>query len=125
MIFPHFPVALISLIAILPTPDKPVLSDNNFEPYHQQIAGTSLSFGLAPIPKGEFIMGSSPRDNAAQPDEFPAHKVALDAFWMGTHEITWDIFEVFLDKNLEASRSELALPDEVDGISRPPPLIWT
>jgi len=119
MVLPHFLSTLVALIALFPFPDNTAASHNNFEPYRQHIPGSDLSFSLVPIPKGEFVMGSSAKDSHAEPDEFPAHKVALDAFWMGTHEISWDIFELYLDKNLEASLSETALPEALDGITRP------
>src|SRR5690606_8639901 len=42
-----------------------------------------------------------------------------DAFWMGSHEVTWDVLELFLDKNHEAAITENAIPAEVDGLTRP------
>lgn len=86
----------------------------NFEPYTQAIPDTNLSFDLVPIPGGTFIMGGGDAQ-----DEQPAHPVELSPFWMGTHEITWDIFELFLDKNFEEAIAEKPLPAEVDGLSRP------
>ena len=32
----------------------------------------------------------------ARPDEQPQHKVRLDAFWMQTHEVTWDSYLMFM-----------------------------
>ncbi|MGY6745055.1 MAG: formylglycine-generating enzyme family protein [Cecembia sp.] len=85
-----------------------------FKPYTQVIPGTNLSFDLVPIPEGSFLMGGGGAE-----DELPAHQVELSPFWMGTHEITWDIFELFLDKNFEEAITEKPLPVEVDGLSRP------
>lgn len=96
---------------------EPVQQD--FKPYQQKVTDTSLSFGMTPIPAGEFVMGSSAGDENAQKDELPAHKVQLEAFWMGTHEIPWDIYELFLDKIFEADNSEKEIPAEVDGLTRP------
>lgn len=87
---------------------------NDFKPYSQKIPDTALSFGMVPIPGGVFEMGST-----AANDEMPVHKVELSPFWMGTHEITWDIFELFLDKNFELAVSEKPLSPQVDGLSRP------
>lgn len=112
-------VPLILLIGNTPLLDKTFTDSADFEPYQQKIPDTALSIGMAPIPAGEFVMGSSSGDQGAQPDEFPSHKVKIDAFWMGTHEITWDIYELFLDKNHEASISGKDLPAEVDGLTRP------
>jgi len=87
-----------------------------FEPYNQEIPGTQVSFEMETIPAGEFFMGSESGDF---PDERPLHKVTLDAFWMGAHEVTWDAFELFLDKNYELAISETPLSEEVDGLTRP------
>ncbi|WP_154856104.1 formylglycine-generating enzyme family protein [Cyclobacterium xiamenense] len=86
-----------------------------FEPYTQEIPGTGKSFSLVPIPEGSFRMGS----NAGDPDESPVHEVKIDPFWMASHEVTWDLFELFLDKGFEASTSEGPLTPEVDGLTRP------
>lgn len=109
-------LVMLGLVPVLDTKEKP---KQEFELYQQKISGTSLSFGMTPIPAGEFIMGSSPSDKATRQDELPSHKVYVDAFWMGTHEITWDIYELFQDKDYEADISENAIPAEVDGLTRP------
>lgn len=87
-----------------------------FEAYTQKIPGTEVTFDMAPIPAGTFLMGS---DNSAFPDQNPAHEVKLDAFWMGVHEVTWDAFEIFLDKHYEQSVTEGGVPERVDGLTRP------
>jgi formylglycine-generating enzyme required for sulfatase activity len=87
-----------------------------FEAYTQKIPGTQVTFDMTPIPEGEFLMGN---DNSNNQDEKPAHKVKLDAFWMGTHEVTWEAFELFLDKNYELAISEEPIGEIVDGLSRP------
>ena len=86
-----------------------------FVSYSQKIPDSGQSFGMVPIPGGKFMMGSE----GNLPDESPVHEVEISPFWMGTHEITWDIFELFLDKNYEIAIAEKALPAQVDGLSRP------
>ncbi len=85
------------------------------KPYVQEINGTKLSFSMQPVPAGEFTMGSS-KGNA---DEKPVHKVKISAFWMGTHEVTWDLYEAFLYKDYETSHSIGAVPANVDAVTRP------
>jgi formylglycine-generating enzyme required for sulfatase activity len=76
------------------------------------IPNTTISYGMAPIAAGDFVMGSS-----AKPDEQPQHKVHVDAFWMQTHEVTWDEYRLFMFAN---QAGEIAHKDEtVDGVSRP------
>jgi sulfatase modifying factor 1 len=86
----------------------------DFVPYTQGIQDSNLSFDMVPIPGGFFEMGSE-----LEKDEQPVHQVEISPFWMGTHEVTWDIFELFLDKNFEASIAEKPLPVQIDGLSRP------
>ncbi|MFO7824265.1 MAG: SUMF1/EgtB/PvdO family nonheme iron enzyme [Cyclobacterium sp.] len=87
----------------------------SFDPYQQEIPDTGLSFGMVPIPEGTFKMGNS----TGEPDERPVHEVEIAPFWMASHEVTWDLFELFLDKGFEESISEGPLNPEVDGLSRP------
>ncbi|MFD2199964.1 formylglycine-generating enzyme family protein [Shivajiella indica] len=85
-----------------------------FEPYTQEIPDSKQTFQMVPIPGGTFKMGSF-----SQEDEQPVHEVEISPFWMGAHEITWDIFELFLDKNYEQAIADKPLPAHVDGLSRP------
>ncbi|MGY0035961.1 formylglycine-generating enzyme family protein [Pedobacter sp. NJ-S-72] len=43
----------------------------------------------------------------------------LDAFWMGTFELTWDLYEPFLYKDYETSHSTGPVPANVDAVTRP------
>ena len=76
---------------------------------------TTVSYTMAPIPAGEFLMGST--GAAAKPDELPQRKVSLGAFWMQTYEVTWDAYLLFMFAD---QAKELDHPDDVvDAISRP------
>jgi formylglycine-generating enzyme required for sulfatase activity len=76
-----------------------------FVAYRVTIPHTTVAFEMAPIPAGEFSMGQ------------PPHRVRLDAFWMQTHEVTWDEFHLFMFAN---QANEKAGEDKaVDAISRP------
>lgn len=90
------------------------LSFDQFEPYTQEIPDSKQLFQMVPIPGGTFSMGGSYLE-----DEQPVHQVEISPFWMGANEITWDIFELFLDKNYEEAIAEKPLPVQVDGLSRP------
>jgi formylglycine-generating enzyme len=87
-----------------------------FDPYTQKIPGTPVAFDMAPIPGGSFLMGSN---NPEFPDQNPAHEVQIAPFWMGTHEVTWDAFELFLDKHYEETMTEGGVEPRVDGLTRP------
>ncbi|MGH2622948.1 MAG: formylglycine-generating enzyme family protein, partial [Sphingobacterium sp.] len=87
------------------------------ERYTQKIEGTTLEFSMEAIPAGEFKMGST---TSANDDEKPVHSVKIDPFWMGTYEVTWNIFEPFLYKDFELTKStDGKIPAEVDAVTRP------
>lgn len=83
--------------------------------YTVTIPNTTVAYGMAPIPAGEFQMGSGAP--GAKPDEQPVHAVRLDAFWMQTHEVTWDSYLMFMFAD---QAQETTNPDAVvDALSRP------
>jgi formylglycine-generating enzyme len=90
-----------------------------FDFYREEIPGTKVVFNMTPIPAGTFIMGTTVQEEGHLEDEYPQRKVKIDAFWMGTHEVTWDIYEMFLDKEYERSISDLLLSEKIDGLTRP------
>jgi formylglycine-generating enzyme required for sulfatase activity len=89
-------------------------ADASFTTYEQKIPGTTVSFKMIAIPAGSFLMGSRENEKGHQPDEGPATKVTLSAFWMEEHEVTYDEYVLFLDE----SRDPGSLPD---GVTRPSP----
>jgi formylglycine-generating enzyme required for sulfatase activity len=100
--------------------------DSDFEPYVQDIADTKQSFEMIPIPGGTFLMGSPENEEHHKADEGPVHEVELEPFYMSKYEITWDIYEVFMDKEGISfgwgdQQAMASLKDEVDAITRPSP----
>lgn len=75
------------------------------EKYTQEITGSNLVIEMVSIPKGSFTMGSSENDKHHNMDEMPAHKVAIDAFWMSTYEITWDLYNLFVNRAIDAIKN--------------------
>ncbi len=86
---------------------SPQLDD--FESYSQEISGSKQNILMMPISGGTFIMGSE----TGKSDESPAHKVAVDDFWMGAYEITWDQYQLFADRNIDAD-TDPGRDDEVN-----------
>jgi formylglycine-generating enzyme required for sulfatase activity len=80
--------------------------------YKVTIPNTTVTYGMTPVPAGEFLMGS-----AGPGDAQPQHKVRLDAFWMQTHEVTWDSYLMFMfaDQAKETDHADAI----VDALSRP------
>ncbi|HEV8541819.1 MAG TPA: SUMF1/EgtB/PvdO family nonheme iron enzyme [Verrucomicrobiae bacterium] len=94
------------------------------KPYKMTIPGTDVSFEMAPIPGGEFVMGSPENEPGHKPDESPQHKVKIDPFWMGKCEITWNEYELFMFPEEEKKKRVMRKSDPsihvlADAVSRP------
>lgn len=71
--------------------------------------GSEVSFTLVPVPAGTFTMGSPATEAKREEDEGPVREVAIEAFYMTETEVTWDLFELFTDKD---KRAKLTYTDE-------------
>lgn len=91
-------------------------AQNNHERYVQELTGMDLEFSMEAIPGGTFFMGSN---NSDKEDEKPVRQVELEPFWMSTYEVTWDLYEPFIYKDLEQAIATDELPSEVDAVTRP------
>ncbi len=100
---------IISLL-ILSVPVKA----QDFKPYDQPISGSDIVIKMVPVSAGEFSMGSPTSEKGRKTEEGPQKKVKVDAFWMGTYEITFDQYDIFADE--EKDKEPVA-----DAITRPSP----
>ena len=96
-------------------------SDVGFEEYIDSIASTDVSFSMIPIPAGEFLLGSPKDEVNRKEDEGPQKKIQLDAFWMMETEMTWDLFELFIDreKSVTVGYSSDKSKINADAVTRP------
>ncbi len=69
--------------------------------YAQQIPETKYSLEMVFIEGGTFKMGSTETEKGRSNDEGPQHPVEIDDFWIGKYEISWDIYKLFLDRQIE------------------------
>ena len=51
---------------------------------------------LVVVPAGEFLMGSDRRDDESDDDERPRHRVRVERFALGVHEVTKDEYGAFV-----------------------------
>jgi formylglycine-generating enzyme required for sulfatase activity len=65
--------------------------------YSAKVPQTDFSYDMIALPGGEFLMGSPANEAGRRPDEGPQIRVRLQPFWMGKHEVTWDLYQLFLD----------------------------
>ena len=84
------------------------------------IPGTEVSFDMQYLSGGEYLMGSSESEVGRNEDEGPQHMVAVDAFWIGIHEVTFEEFNVFREKELDLPSDDQPEWD-ADIIARPSP----
>jgi len=92
--------------------------------YTNTIVGTEVSYALVPIPAGQFTMGSSMGEKGRDTNEGPQRVVKISPFWMGTHEITWNEFELFMyideeKKFKDRIKSDAAIDKISEGVARP------
>lgn len=85
----------------------------DFKPYTTTIPGSSVSFSMTPIQAGSFTMGSSAVEKGRGEDEGPQKTVNIDAFWMGTKEVTHDEFLLYFNDESTSRNSD------VDAVTRP------
>ncbi|MEJ7780490.1 MAG: formylglycine-generating enzyme family protein [Daejeonella sp.] len=82
--------------------------------YIQDIPGATSKFEMRAIPAGEFKMGSPDTERGHKSDEGPVRRVKISPFWMSSHEITWDIYEMFVYEDYDQTKNL-----GVDAITRP------
>jgi formylglycine-generating enzyme required for sulfatase activity len=88
-------IALAVVTATARTPQSAAL-----QPYTESLAGTTVSFEMVPVPAGTITVDGKP--------------VAVQAFYIGRSEVTWDLYDVFALK-LDAPKDTGA----ADAIARP------
>jgi formylglycine-generating enzyme required for sulfatase activity len=83
------------LAVILLTAFSSQLTAQTLKAYEQELPGSSIKFKMVPIPAGTFVIGSPSTESGREEDEGPQKKIAISAFWMAEHEVTfseWDVF---------------------------------
>lgn len=104
--------------------NSPEATQADMKAYTNTIPGTEVTYAMTPIPGGEFTMGSPESEAEHKRDESPQHKVKISPFWMGTYEVTWDQFLLFVypddEKKLrETHPTDAALNQLTDAVTRP------
>ena len=79
------------------------------EYFTETLLGTDHSLDLVFVKGGSFTMGSSKSEVGHFGDEGPQHEVAVDAFWMGQFEITWDLYNLFVSRELDVYQVKKSL----------------
>lgn len=112
-------------IAVMVFIQKLHSQDNPIKNYDQKISGTDLVIEMVAIPAGTFTMGSPEMEIGRKADEGPQRKVHIDAFWMSKFEITWDLYNLYVNRKIdvvvqEAKGKEVLTDiDAISGATRP------
>lgn len=104
----------------------PVFAQIDKKNYVQKVVDGDKSIVMVYIEGGRFQMGSKDGQWAASPDEYPQHEVQVSPFWMSEVEITWDLYNLFVSRELDDKPvlkergNEIHLaPDAVTGATKP------
>jgi len=92
--------------------------------YTQEISGTMQSIEMVFVEGGTFTMGSDDTEKGRYVDEGPQHTVAIDDFWIGKFEITWDLYQLFVERKIDGMASyqgDNEVEIKVDAISKATP----
>ncbi|MEH6681451.1 MAG: SUMF1/EgtB/PvdO family nonheme iron enzyme [Sediminicola sp.] len=102
------------------TEPSPSVAEN--EIYVDTVPFTDVKFKMVLVPAGRFFMGSPSSELGRKEDEGPRRQVEIDSFWMGTYEVTWDLFELFFKENKNLFQNiDREKRSEIDAITRPSP----
>ncbi|HUF07821.1 MAG TPA: formylglycine-generating enzyme family protein [Rhodothermales bacterium] len=106
-----------------PSPDRPEAAGPGIgSTFVDTIPGSGVSFEMAYMAGGTFLIGSPETEAGRDPDEGPQRVVSIDPFWIGVREVTWDEFDVFRRRELDSDTT--ATSDSTfsaDAVARPSP----
>ena len=88
--------------------------DYSFLQYNQKIAGKDYGLEMVPIESGNFIMGSPNEEENRKLDEGPQHVVAVDSFWIAKYETTWDLYQLFMLREIDSDQPVFSTENEVN-----------
>ncbi|TAE47338.1 MAG: formylglycine-generating enzyme family protein [Bacteroidetes bacterium] len=90
--------------------------------YTESIPGTAVRFDMVFVPAGKVSIGTPDSEEGHEADESPQRQVALDSFWMGRFEVTYDMYDIFRDKKKDNDTTRRAqTPFKADAVTRPSP----
>ncbi len=84
------------------------------ESYEEKLNGVNHNISMVFIEGGSFIMGSPKTEVGHFGDEGPEHEVEIAPFWMGQYEITWDLYNLFVTRELDGNQIDKNSTNEVN-----------
>ncbi len=91
------------------------------ESYIETIKGTEATLPMVFINGGTFNMGSPMSEEGRLSEEGPTHQVEVSSFWIGQFEVSWDLYNLFVSRELDVNQidksEELEVSLNVDAVS--------
>ena len=84
-----------------------------YENYQEQVPGSNAMLPMVYIEAGTFKMGSQKSEKGHFGDEGPQHTASIDGFWMGQFEITWDLYNLFVSREIDGNQVIKTTSNEV------------
>jgi formylglycine-generating enzyme required for sulfatase activity len=84
-----------------------------YENYQEQVPGSNTMVPMVYIEAGTFKMGSPKFEKGHFGDEGPQHTASIDGFWMGQFEITWDLYNLFISREIDGNQVIKTTSNEV------------
>lgn len=81
--------------------------------YTQTLYGSEKEVEMVFIEEGEFQMGSPDSEWGHDVDESPVNTIKVSAFWMSDSEITWNLYNEFVRRELDALTADPNKGNEV------------
>ena len=75
------------------------LKKYKFQPLTETFTVEGVPFNMIHVEGGTFTMGADENDEAAMPDEYPAHEVTLSDYWMGETQVTQELWKAVMGYN--------------------------
>lgn len=91
----------ITLLIISLSAHIPSIFGQQKQGYTQELPSSKLNISMVTIPSGSFKMGSPVSEKGRKKDEGPQRNIEIEGFWMSSHEITWELYNLFLQRELD------------------------
>jgi formylglycine-generating enzyme required for sulfatase activity len=78
-----------------------------------------VSFSMVAVPGGVYLRGSHEKERGRQADEGPRHPVTIPPLWMGKCEVTWDEFDLYMKRVINAPPPANNKDFQADAVTKP------
>ena len=84
------------------------------ESYRLELPGTTQALEMVFLEGGDFKIGSPSSEKGHQQDESPQAIIEIASFWMASTETTWNLYQHFVDRDVDGRATQKKDQDLVD-----------